>query len=426
MKYREKILNLQNDPENLEELYCSSLQDKNENEFRDDLLECHQQQPENILFQAWYYRLVKAVKELSFANWKLGIPFAIFSGLLLYFLSADKMAYGYMPYIILYWSPIVAFSVISYLLFTARKGYQRAGISLGVLLLLTVYVILFAPNDENYRTLMAVHLPLVSWVVVGVFLLGFKPSIDDFFAYLIKSIEVVVTAGLYLIAGFVFFLISTLLFETLRIYFPDEVMRLVATAALGGIPIIAVLNVYNPHIKAAEQEFERGLSRLIATLPRVLLVLSILVLIIYLVLIPFNFMEPFEDRDVLIVYNVMLFAVMALLIGATPLQAKSLSEKGRNLLRLGIRVLTLLVILVSLYALSATIYRTFLGGITMNRLTIIGWNVINIIILILINIRQFTHPEEFWADSIKCALRTGSLGYIFWAVFLILSVPLLF
>jgi hypothetical protein len=122
----------------------------------------------------------------------------------------------------------------------------------------------------------------------------------------------------------------------------------------------------------------------------------------------------------------MLFAVMALLTGATPLQAKSISEKSQNLLRLGIRVLTVLVILVSLYALSATVYRTFLGGITMNRMTIIGWNVINIIILILINIRQFTHSEEFWADSIKCALRTGSLGYILWAIFLVLSVPLLF
>ena len=426
MKYREKILVLQNDPENLEDLYCTSLQEKNENEFRDDLLDCYQQQPENILLQAWYYRLAKAVKELSFANWKLGIPIAIFSGLLLYFLSADNLAYDYMPYIILYWSPIVAFSIISYLLFTARKGYQRAGLSLGILLLLTVYIILFAPNDENYRILMAVHLPLVSWVTVGIFLLGFKPSIDDFFAYLNKSIEVVVTAGLYLIAGYIFVLISILLFETLRIYIPDEVMRLIATASLGGIPVIAVLNVYNPHFKAEEQEFERGLSRLIATLPRVLLVLSIVVLIIYLVLIPFNFMEPFEDRDVLMIYNVLLFAIMALLIGATPLQAKNLSEKSQNLLRLGIRVLTVLVILVSLYALSATVYRTFLGGITMNRLTIIGWNVINIIILILLNIRQFTNTEDHWADSIKCALRTGSLGYIFWAVFLILSVPLLF
>ena len=429
MKYQEKILELQNDPENLESLYRTSLQEKSESEFRDDLLDCYQVLPENILFKAWFHRF-REVIEPSATNWKLGIPIAILTGLILYFLSGENMAYEIsrpsMPYIILFWSPIVALSVISYLLFTNKKNYKRAALSLAVLLVLTVNVMIFSPEDHNYRILMAIHLPLASWVAVGFFLLGFTPSTDDFFAYLIKSIEVVVTAGLYLIAGYIFMIITFLLFDTLGVSISDEVIRLMATAALGGIPVIAVIGVYNPKLEAGEQEFERGLSRLIATVPRVLLVLSILVLIIYLVLIPFNFMEPFENRDVLMVYNVMLFAIMALLIGATPLQAGSLSSGNQTLLRSGIRVLTVLVVLVSLYALSATVYRTFLGGITMNRLTIIGWNVINITILILLNIRQFSVPKEKWGDSLKCTFRTGSLGYIFWAFFLILTVPWLF
>ncbi len=43
-------------------------------------------------------------------------------------------------------------------------------------------------------------------------------------------------------------------------------------------------------------------------------------------------MAPFRDRDVLIVYNVMLFAILGLLLGATPLRADAVSPRlGRAL-----------------------------------------------------------------------------------------------
>mgnify|MGYP000299541529 CR=1 FL=1 len=56
-------------------------------------------------------------------------------------------------------------------------------------------------------------------------------------------------------------------------------------------------------------------------------VLTLALLVVYLAFIPFNFRAPFENREVLISYNAMLFAVMALLLGA---KAKALLDGRTN------------------------------------------------------------------------------------------------
>jgi multisubunit Na+/H+ antiporter MnhF subunit len=137
-----------------------------------------------------------------------------------------------------------------------------------------------------------------------------------------------------------------------------------------------------------------------------LLPLTLLVLIVYLVVIPFNFMQPFRNREVLIIYNAGLFAVMALLVGVTPVHEDDLPQKYHAALRTGILAVAILAALISLYALSATVYRTVLGGLTVNRVTVIGWNGINIAILVLLIYKQFKHGATVWVHSLQSAFST--------------------
>jgi hypothetical protein len=203
-------------------------------------------------------------------------------------------------------------------------------------------------------------------------------------------------------------------------------MRVLIAGGAGLVPVLAVAGVYDPHVRPIAQRFQQGLGKVIYTLMRLLMPLTLLVLVIYLFVIPFNFMEPFRKREVLIVYNVMLFAVMGLLIGATPVRAADLSEKQQSALRTGMLAVAVLATLVSLYALSATVYRTVLGGMTMNRLTVIGWNSINISILALLIYKQFRDGRAQWIRSLQSAFSLGTVGYIAWALFLTLAIPLLF
>jgi len=195
---------------------------------------------------------------------------------------------------------------------------------------------------------------------------------------------------------------------------------------VGLIPVLAVASVYDPQLPPAGQRFDQGLARLITTLGRIFLPLTLIVLVIYLLSIPANFWKPFEQRDVLIVYNLMLFAVMGLIVIATPLRADDVPEQYRDYLRRGILAVAALTLLVSLYALSATVYRTTLGGWTINRLTIIGWNSINIGLLAVFLYRQWRFGRAAWIESSHNTFRLGLIAYALWILFLVLALPLLF
>jgi hypothetical protein len=250
--------------------------------------------------------------------------------------------------------------------------------------------------------------------------------VEDRFAFLIKSIEVIITAGLYLIAGVVLGAITVGMFAALSIELPELWLRLIAAGGFGLLPVLAVASVYDPGSPPSQQDFDQGLSRFIATMMRLLLPLTLGVLVIYIVVIPFNFLEPFKNRDVLIVYNLMLFAIIGLLIGATPISDTDLALKLKVWLRRGVITVAILAALISIYALSAIIYRTIEGGMTINRLMITGWNAINICILVWLVYRQFKDGRERWVSSLHSVFSLATNAYLVWELFLVLAVPWLF
>jgi hypothetical protein len=159
---------------------------------------------------------------------------------------------------------------------------------------------------------------------------------------------------------------------------------------------------------------------------RILLPLTLLMLFVYLAFIPFNFRAPFDNRNVLITYNGMLFAVIALLVGATPASQGDVSPRLGRWLRLGIIAVALLALIVSLYALAAILYRTALDRLTPNRLTFIGWNVINIGLLLLVLLLQARADAGQWLRGLHRAYSAGTVAYAVWTVAMILAIPWLF
>ena len=159
---------------------------------------------------------------------------------------------------------------------------------------------------------------------------------------------------------------------------------------------------------------------------RLLLPLVLIVFLIYVAAIPFNFMEAFENREALIVYNIMQFAVLGLLLGATPVFSDDLSETFQKWLRWGIVVWVLLALLISLYALSAIVYRTLQDVVTINRMAFIGWNLINIGAFGLLLLRQWRYGRSRWLEGIQSTFSVTAVVYVMWALFILLAVPWLF
>ncbi len=439
MMYLERIRTAGADPAALEQTYRSAVQSGEEPAFTDAVETAYAAAPDDVLLGAWHYRLTYDLVQAAGRSipWLAAIVLAAANGLLFWWLSAEQFSIpvggeDHLPVLLLVWAPISAAFVMALLVAGGLRRIKLAFL-LGVVIVALGLYPLWAHTligdltlQRHYLDQMALHLALLAWATVGIFVLRGCGDTPNRFAFLIKSLEIFIMAGLFAIAGIIFSAITAGLFEALAVTLPDVVMRLLMAGGAGLIPVLAVAIIYDPPVAPAAQSFDEGLSKIIATLMRVLLPLTLLVLLVYLAFIPFRFWEPFQNRDVLIIYNVMLFAVMALLVGATPIKPAALTPRLGLWLRRGLIAVALLATLVSLYALAAIVYRTWEGGITLNRLTILGWNLINIGILVGLLLRQVRADRNTWAASMQAAFGMGMPVYVAWALFVVLAMPWLF
>lgn len=436
---------LPHDPESLEQAYQTAVKSGSTENFSRAIQDARAGAPDDLLYAAWFYRLqYAAARAKGFAvAWAWAIPLALANGLLFWFLSDDDRfviqiaraqpgtSSDFLPMLILLAAPIAGVFVLAYLAGAGRRDWRPAALAAAITIGAGLYVLVVYPQagsrpfQEQYLTLMAMHLPLLAWAGVGTFLIVRHRDATNRFAFLMKSLEVLILGGLFAMAGGLFTAITIGLFSALNIELPEVVDRLFIAGGGGLIAVIAVAVVYNPSASPAEQSFDEGLSRLIP-LTRLGLPLALLVLLIYLLFIPFNFRAPFDNRDVLIIYNAMLFAIVALLVGATPINAGDLSPRLARWLRMGIVAVAALTLLVSLYALAAILYRSAIDRMTPNRLTFIGWNVINIGLLALILLNQARAGAGDWSRALYRAFSVGTVAYTVWTLIVILALPWLF
>jgi hypothetical protein len=433
MPYSDEIRSAQTDPQRLEELYRAAETRQDRERFRAAMLACYEQFPDNLLYAAWYYRLTSGAGEEqpspSAINWGLAIPLSLAAGLLLWLLADPAMVFpSGEPVLMALWAPIEAVFVLAYVLGSARRPLRAYLPALLGLVALTAVAFAFAwrPGHDQYRLLMFIHLPAVAFSAVGLTLVGWRSGHANRFAFLYTSLEVVATGAIFGAAVAAFAVITSGLFQALGMNLSEAAMRLLVVGGAGAVPVLAVASAYDPALDPLEQQADSGLGRLIPTVMWLLLPLSLVVGAIYLVAIPFNFMGPFRSRELLIVYNVLLFAVLVLLVGATPVSRANLPAHLSKPLRTGIIVLAVMAIVVSVYALSATVYRTVQGVLTPNRLTVIGWNVVNVGILVVMVWRMIRRHAEDWIAAVHSAIGQGAMAYIAWTAFLVLVLPLAF
>jgi hypothetical protein len=421
------------DPKELEQAYRVAVRQGQADSFAAAMADRYQHTPDNPLFAAWYYRLQGLGRDGETAepavSWRTAAPLALLTGLIFVVLMRQRFTFdGDMPYLVLLWSPIVAVLVYAFLMRENAAVRRRALPALGGVLAAGVYVFAVSIGlaGETYRILMVLHLPLLAWLGVGLGLIGWRSSARERFAGLVKSLEIGITGGIFGIAVGIFALITVGLFEALGLSLPDWAMQTLFGGVAGLVPVMAVAVAYHPQRPVLAQRFEGGVGRLVPILMRLLLPLTLLVLVVYLCFIPFNFMGPFRNRELLIVYNGMLFAVMGLLVGAAPVREDDLAERSQDWLRRAILAVAALSVLISLYALAAVVTRTWIGGFTANRVTVIGWNTINIGLLLTLLYRQWQDGRAAWVSSFHRVVSAGLVVYAVWTLALALALPFLF
>jgi hypothetical protein len=134
--------------------------------------------------------------------------------------------------------------------------------------------------------------------------------------------------------------------------------------------------------------------------------------------------DPYQDRDFLIIFNVLLIGVLALIFFSISEHTKSVVSKTNLILLL---LLTSLTVIINSIALSAIIFRIAEWGITPNRLAVVGGNLVILINLLLIGFGLFRSITKNEAVEGVEKRITGYLPlYGLWACIVTFLLPILF
>jgi len=444
MSLVQQVEQAREDATTLEKLYRQAAAIGDKISFREAISQSVRNHPDNLLFQAWACRLdldpslalteseERAREKGGSRHWWIALMGSAILGAIYVFLGGDKM-----PFPIpgettdLFWlgyAPATAVAILIYLALdgcATKRWPWYAGSILSAALLGGIIAWMAWGRRDDVAGLTAIHLPFIAWAVVGVGVsLGYRNVARQFYGFLVKSAETILTAGIYMLAGMILIGLSVGIFAALGVTIPEEVMRIVSSAGLGLLPILALASLYDSSRAPTAQSWTSGLARLLKILTRLILAPALLVLAIYIFwFVPMHFWQPFRERDVLIIYNATIMAIIATLACTVPDPSEQLSAKASRVLRYAIMAAGSLTFLLNIYALAAVASRTISGGLTPNRHAVLGWNVVTLLILGFVTLKLWRDKSETWPDVFRESVARSMLPAIAWALWVLFGLP---
>jgi hypothetical protein len=437
MSLQDKIEYAQNNVADLEQLYRQAEADGETHVFKEAIAQGIAKEPQHTLFLAWAYRLNLLpentdVHSAQRTHWQKAIGISLVLGCLFLLLSGNQPPVPFPnpqnPYFWLGWSPILALAVLTFLSPLNRANVPQYGIwGMVVVGIGALTALVFWHQTGAIAVLAALHLPFVLWATVGASVVKqHNHPATQFHAFSVKSVETVLTGGIYFGAFMIFLMLTYGIFSALNIKIADSNMQKAVAWGLGAISLLSLASVYNPSCSPTAQNWTSGLTRLLGILTRLLLPLTLGVLAIYtFYFIPVYFWRPFEERDVLIVYNATIIAILVL-IALSVAYTDGQTLRQQTLLRYALHVLGFLTGLLNLYALVAIVYRINTYDLTPNRYAVLGWNVITLIILVVIGVTLWRAQPHTWAIKLRESLARMSIFTVVWALWVLFILPLSF
>ena len=431
----------------LERLYRQALDAGDEPAFKEGIARCAEEHPEDLLFLAWAYRLNvrspsdvtgpegRTVSQSQSRRWWTAVAAAVTLGILYMLLAGGKPPFPKpgeaTPLFWIGWAPLTALGILFYLTAVGHTGERIRwhGGSAIAIVLIAVYTALIAWNrTDHIAILIALHLPFVAWAAVGAgSILGRPDPVRQGYAFLVKSLEAVLTGGIYFGAGVLFLGLTHGIFAALGIKLSQTFLRTAAAWGIGVIPILALANIYDPTVAPVAQSWDTGLARMLRILTRLILPLALGVLAVYVFwFIPAYFRRPFQEREVLVVYNATIMAILVLLTAVVAGPDEQRSPRQDATLRYAVLLLGMLTTLLNAYALTVIVSRTFEFGLTPNRYAVLGWNVVTLLILAAVVIPLWKARSKQWVPALRESIVRVSILAVAWALWVLLGLPLSF
>jgi len=274
------------------------------------------------------------------------------------------------------------------------------------------------PDDTNSDTLIlaCIHLPLFLWTVLGFTFVGDKLNDNqrriDFLRY---NADLVVMTTIILLAGGLLTGITFGLFELIDIKIEEFYFHYIGIWGLAAAPIVGTYLVQtNPQL----------VNKVSPVIAKVFTPLVLVTLVVYLVALIFTGKNPYNDREFLIIFNALLIGVMAIIFFSIAETSKNADSKIGTILLLGLSIVT---VVVNGIALSAIVFRIAEGGITPNRLAILGGNILILINLLIVTYRLFKAiNDKNEIEKVENSIASFLPIYCLWTILVTFIFPVLF
>lgn len=300
-----------------------------------------------------------------------------------------------------------------------RRTYRMKDFFITFVLLLIIALYtnqLPAPESRDSVILAYIHLPLFLWSIFALVYMDFDwknqlKRID----YLKFNGDIAILAALILIVGGLLTGITIGLFAAIEVYIEEFYVGYIVTCGLVSLPIIAsfILKTF-PNLT---QKIAPVIAQLFAPI-------VLITLLAYLISMIYTGKDPYNDRDFLVVFNIMLLGVMVIIVFAISETSLHKKQKFTEMILLGLSITALIV---DIIALSAIVYRLSEYGLTPNRIAATGSNFLIFGNLIWITIKLFgVNFRKKDIQEVNMAIAGYLPVYALWTVFMVFVMPLLF
>lgn len=408
---KQRILDNSSNPIELEKLYR-----ENKSEFTKSLFELPADTDSELL-EFWKIRLTPETESKSFdmTDLLLVMIFSLFSGLLVKLpelFSQIKSDDFYTRDL-----AIIVFNGVIMYTFWKNKVYNSSRILIygGIITALLLFVNLLPYSKSDSVELAFIHTPLFLWCLFGLVYTGFSfRNTAGRIEFIRFNGEFLIMTGLILIAGGALTGITLGLFSAIKMNIERFYLEYVVVIGAVAAPIVSfyLIRLY-PNLT----------SKVAPVIARVFTPLVLLTLAVYLVSLIFSQSKILEDRDLLILFNIMLLVVMAIIVFSVSELDKS-KVKDFNVLVL--LLLAVLAIIINAIALTAIITR-LTYGLTPNRTVVLVSNILIFVNLILISkslFQSYFKGQEL--QQVELTVAKYLNVYAIWTVIVIFLLPFLF
>lgn len=410
---KEQILSNLDQAGELEKLYR-----KNKSEFKSTFNSLYPEIQGKGLADFWSSRLnyeSETVRWGSFQEWRFVLIAALFAWLLAkipaFFELKEEFFYprniGFVVF------PFVS----AYFAWRQKLPLKNLVFPIATALIAALYINFLPDNPESDTLVLAcIHLPLLLWGILGyVFSGADRLNLRKRLAYLNFNGDAVIMGAILGLSGLLMSGLTVGLFGLIGINIEKFYFEYIGVFGLVAAPLIAT------HLTQTNPQLVNKVPPIVA---KIFSPLVLIMLVIYLGAIVYAGKDPYNDREFLMLFNMLLIGVMGLIFFSV---AESSEEENSSAAKWVLVLLSMVTIIVNGVALSAIAFRISEWGLTPNRLAVLGVNILMLIHLLMVcsKLIQTAKKKSNFREVGLTVVRYLPV-YLLWTAIVVFLFPAIF